>query len=325
MRTISYSQAVREALREEMLRDPSVIMFGEDCGPYGGIYGVSGDLREQFGEERVRDTPISESAIVGCGIGAAMTGMRPVPEIMQTDFFGVCLDQIANQAGQIRYMFGGKARLPLVIRTAEGAGRGAAAHHSQCLEAWILHSPGLLLVMPATPYDAKGLLKTAIRGEDPVVFIEHKMLYRTTGPVPDEGEEYTIPFGVAAVPREGTDVTVVAISAMVPKALAAAEKLAEEDVSVEVIDPRTIRPLDLDRICESVRKTHRAVIVHEARKTCGIGAEIASRITENVFDYLDAPVARVCGWDTPVPFSPVLEKAFIPDENDIVSAVRGLL
>lgn len=325
MREISYSQAIREALREEMLRDPTVLMFGEDCGPYGGIYGVSGDLREQFGEERVRDTPISESAIVGCGIGAAMTGLRPVPEIMQIDFLGVCLDQIANQAGQIRYMFGGKARLPLVIRTSEGAGRGAAAHHSQCLEAWVLHSPGLLLVMPATPYDAKGLLKTAIRGEDPVVFVEHKMLYRTTGPVPDEGEEYTVPFGVAAVPREGTDATVIAVSAMVASALAAADKLAEEGVSVEVIDPRTIRPLDIERICESVRKTHRVAIVHEARKTGGIGAEIGSQIMENAFDYLDAPVARVCAWDTPVPFSPVLEKAYIPDENEIADAVRRML
>jgi pyruvate/2-oxoglutarate/acetoin dehydrogenase E1 component len=325
MREITYSQAVREALKEEMLRDPSVFMYAEDVGPHGGTYGVSGDLYEQFGEERVRDTPISESAIVGCGVGAAMTGMRPVPEIMQADFLGVCLDQIANQAGQIRYMFGGKVKMPLVIRTAEGAGRSAAAHHSQCLEAWILHSPGLLLAMPSTPYDAKGLLKTAIRGEDPVVFIEHKMLYRTLGPVPDEGEDYTIPFGVAATPREGTDATVVAVSAMVPSALAAADKLADEGVSVEVIDPRTIRPLDLTCICDSVRKTHRLAIVHEARKTGGIGAEIACRVMENAFDYLDAPIARVGAWDTPIPFSPVLEKGYMPDENDIIEAVRGLL
>jgi pyruvate/2-oxoglutarate/acetoin dehydrogenase E1 component len=325
MRTISFSQAVREAIREEMRRDPTVFMFGEDVGAYGGVYGVSGDLFQEFGAERIRDTPISEQAIVGCGIGAAMTGRRPIPEIMQIDSLGVCLDQVANQAAQIRYMFGGQTSLPMVIRTAEGGGRGAAAHHSQCLEAWVMHSPGMLIAMPATPFDAKGLLKTAIREDDPVLFVEHKMLYKTVGPVPDEGEEYTIPLGVAEIKREGKDATVIALSAMVPRAISAAEKLAEEGINVEVIDPRTIVPLDLHAICESVRKTHRVLIVHEARRTCGVGAEIAARIQEHAFDYLDAPIARLTGWDTPVPFSPVLEKAFIPDEDAIASAVRSLL
>lgn len=323
MREIAYSQAVREALREEMLRDSTVFIFGEDVGKFGGIYGVTGDLWEQFGDERVRDTPISESAIVGCGVGAAMTGMRPVAEIMQIDFLGVCLDQIANQAAKIRYMFGGKAKMPLVIRTAEGAGRSAAAHHSQCLEAWVLHVPGILLAMPATAYDAKGLLKTAIRGEDPVLFVEHKGLYRVTGLVPEE--EYTIPFGVADIKREGTDVTVVAVSLMVHRALAAAEQLAKEGISVEVIDPRTIKPLDLETICASVKKTHRVVVAHEACKTGGIGAEIAAVIMENAFDYLDAPIKRVASWDIPVPFSPVLEKAMIPNETTIVNAVKEML
>lgn len=323
MREIAYSQAVREALREEMLRDSTVFIFGEDVGKFGGIYGVTGDLWEQFGDERVRDTPISESAIVGCGVGAAMTGMRPVAEIMQIDFLGVCLDQIANQAAKIRYMFGGKAKMPLVIRTAEGAGRSAAAHHSQCLEAWVMHVPGILLAMPATAYDAKGLLKTAIRGEDPVLFVEHKGLYRVTSPVPEE--EYTIPFGVADIKREGTDVTVVAVSLMVHRALAAAEQLAKEGINVEVIDPRTIKPLDLETICASVKKTHRVVVAHEACKTGGIGAELAALIMENAFDYLDAPIKRAASWDIPVPFSPVLEKAMIPNETTIVNAVKQVL
>lgn len=323
MREIAYSQAVREALREEMLRDPSVFVFGEDVGRFGGIYGVTGDLWEQFGDERVRDTPISEAAIVGCAVGAAMTGMRPVAELMQIDFLGVAMDQIANQAAKIRYMFGGKAKMPVVIRTAEGAGRSAAAHHSQCLEAWVFHVPGILLAMPATPYDAKGLLKTSIRGEDPVLFVEHKGLYRTTGPVPEE--EYTLPFGEADVKRQGSDVTVVAISLMVPRALAAAEQLAKEGVSVEVIDPRTIKPLDIDTICTSVKKTHRVVVAHEACKTGGVGAEIAALIMEKAFDYLDAPVKRVAAWDVPIPFSPVLEKAVIPNESSIANAVKELL
>jgi pyruvate/2-oxoglutarate/acetoin dehydrogenase E1 component len=323
MREIPYSQAAREAMREEMLRDSTVVLFGEDVGKFGGIYGVSGDLWEQFGDERVRDTPISESAIIGCGVGMAMTGMRPIAEIMQIDFLGVCLDQIANQAAKIRYMFGGKAKMPLVIRTAEGAGRSAAAHHSQCLEAWAFHVPGVLVAMPATPYDAKGLLKTAIRGEDPVLFVEHKGLYRTTGPVPEE--EYTLPFGVADIKRKGTDVTIIAVSLMVSKALAAAEQLAQEGISVEVIDPRTIKPLDIDAICSSVKKTHHAVVAHEACKTGGVGAEISALIMENAFDYLDAPVARVAAWDVVIPFSPVLEKAMLPNESTIVNAVKQLL
>ena len=322
MRQISYAQAIREALREEMRRDSAVFVFGEDVGIMGGVFGVTGDLVQEFGEMRVRDTPISESAIVGCAVGAALTGMRPVAELMNIDFIGVGMDQVANQAAKMRYMFGGKARLPMVIRAPEGAGRSAAAQHSQCLEAWFLHVPGILVAMPATPYDAKGLLKTAIRGEDPVLFVEHKFLYRVLGPVPEE--EYTVPLGAAAVRRQGTDVTVVALSIMVSKALTVAEQLAKEGISVEVIDPRTLKPLDMETIRASVEKTHRAVVVHEACKTGGPGAEIAALIMEQAFDYLDAPVSRVASWDTPVPFSPVLEQEVVPDEARIAAAIRGL-
>ena len=320
MQNMTYAQAVREALREEMTRDPKIWLFGEDVGPLGGIYGVSGDLYEQFGEERVRDTPISEAAIVGCAVGSAMTGMRPVAEIMQIDFLTVAADQLFNQAAKIRYMFGGKAKMPMVVRVAEGGGRGAAAHHSQCLEAWANHVAGVLIAMPSTPYDAKGLLKQALRYEDPVIFIEHKMLYRTSGPVPEE--EYTIPFGVAEVRREGKDVTVIGLSLMALRAIEAAEKLAKEGIDCEVIDPRTIKPLDMDTIIKSVKKTHRCVIVHEASKTGGVGADIAAQVMEQAFDYLDAPVKRIASWDTPIPFSPVLEQAVIPQTPRIVEGIR---
>jgi len=324
MREISYRDALREALREEMLRDPTVFLIGEDIGRYwGGAFKVTKGLAEEFGDERVRDTPISENAIIGVAVGAAITGMRPVAEIMFGDLTALAMDQIANQAAKIRYMFGGQAKVPLVIRTPFGGGVNIAAHHSQSLEAWFMHVPGLQVVVASTPYDAKGLLKTAIRNDNPVVFCEHKLLYPLTGPVPEE--EYTIPFGVADVKREGTDVTVVATLYMVHKALAAAEILAKEGISVEVVDPRTLVPLDKETITESVRKTGRVVIVTEDCKTAGVSAELAALIAEEALDYLDAPVKRVTTFDVPIPFSPPLENFVIPDEKRIIKAIKEII
>ena len=324
MREISYRDALREALREEMLRDPTVFLIGEDIGRYwGGAFKVTKGLAEEFGDERVRDTPISENAIIGVAVGAAITGMRPVAEIMFGDLTALAMDQIANQAAKIRYMFGGQAKVPLVIRTPFGGGVNIAAHHSQSLEAWFMHVPGLQVVVASTPYDAKGLLKTAIRNDNPVVFCEHKLLYPLTGPVPEE--EYTIPFGVADVKREGTDVTVVATLYMVHKALAAAEILAKEGVSVEVVDPRTLVPLDKETITESVKKTGRVVIVTEDCKTAGVSAELAALIAEEALDYLDAPVKRVTAFDVPIPFSPPLENFVIPDEKRIIKAIKEII
>lgn len=323
MRTLTYAQALNEALKQEMRRDPNIYVAGEDVGIYGGIFGVTAGLLEEFGEKRVRDTPITESAIIGSAVGAAATGLRPVVELMFIDFIGVALDQLYNQAAKMKYMFGGKATLPLVVRTECGAGMGAAAQHSQCLEAWFMHIPGLKVVIPSTPYDAKGLLITAIRDDNPVFFIEHKMLYGLEGEVPEE--DYTIPFGQADVKREGTDVTIVATLAMVHKALAAAETLAEEGISAEVVDPRTLTPLDEEGIIASVKKTHRLVIVHEEVKRAGSGAEIAAVVAEEAFDYLDAPIKRVAAPFTPVPFSPPLESEFIPSEAKIVEAVKAVM
>jgi len=323
MRTLTFAAALNEALQQEMRRDPNIYVAGEDVGVYGGIFGVTAGLLEEFGEERVKDTPISESAIIGSAVGAAATGLRPVVELMFIDFIGVALDQLYNQAAKMKYMFGGKAKLPLVVRTTCGAGMGAAAQHSQCLEAWFMHIPGLKVAMPSTPYDAKGLLITAIRDDNPVFFIEHKMLYGIEGEVPEE--PYTIPFGVADVKREGKDVTVVATAAMVHKALAAAEELAKDGISVEVVDPRTLTPLDEEGIIASVKKTHRLVIVHEAVKRGGPGGEIAAVVAERAFDYLDAPIKRVTAPFTPVPFSPALESEFIPNEAKIVAAVREVV
>jgi pyruvate/2-oxoglutarate/acetoin dehydrogenase E1 component len=323
MREIYYWQAVNEALAEEMQRDPAVFIMGEDVGVYGGAYAVTRGLLEKFGPERVRDTAISEAAIVGAGLGAAVTGMRPVVEIMYVDFMGIAMDQLNNQVAKIRYMFGGKVRVPLVIRTEGGAGRTLGAHHSQSLEAWFTHIPGIKVVMPSTPYDAKGLLKAAVREDNPVVFIEHKMLYNTKGRVPEE--EYLLPIGKADVKREGTDVTVVAYSRMALLAVDAARELADEGISVEVVDPRTLAPLDIDTIAGSVRKTHRAVIVHEACRTGGFGAEIGMRIMETAFDSLDAPIVRVCGADVPMPKAPNLEKLAIPSKEAIMDAVRGTI
>jgi pyruvate dehydrogenase E1 component beta subunit len=321
MREITIRDALREALREEMQRDKRVFLLGEDIGRYwGGAFGVTKGLAEEFGDERVRDTPISESAIIGVGVGAAITGMRPVVEIMFGDLSALAMDQICNQAAKIRYMFGGQISVPLVIRTPFGAGVNIASHHSQSLEAWFMHTPGLYVAVPSTPYDAKGLLKTAIRGCNPVFFVEHKLLYPVKGLIPDE--DYTVPFGVADVKREGEDVTIVATLYMVHKALIAAEQLSKEGISTEVIDPRTLSPLDKKTIVESVKKTGRVIIVSEDCKTAGVSAEIAAIVAEEALDYLDAPIKRVAEPDTPIPFSPSLEQFVIPNERSIIKAVK---
>lgn len=324
MRELTYRDALREALREEMLRDKTVFLLGEDIGRYwSGAFKVTKGLAEEFGDERVRDTPISESAIIGVAVGAAITGMRPVAEIMFGDLSALAMDQICNQAAKICYMFGGQTKVPLVIRTPFGAGVNIASHHSQSLEAWFMHTPGLLVAMPSTPFDAKGLLKTAIRGNNPVMFFEHKLLYPIEGEVPEE--DYTIPFGVAEVKLEGEDATIFATLYMVHKALVAAQELRKQGISVEVIDPRTLVPLDKQAIIKSVKKTGRIVIVTEDCKTAGISAEIAAIVAEEALDYLDAPIRRVAEPDTPIPFSPPLEQFVIPNEKTIIKAVKKVL
>ncbi len=324
MKELSVAEAIREALREEMLRDETVYICGEDVGQFGGCFGVTQGLYEEFGEERVRDTPISETAIVGSAVGAAATGMRPVPEIMFMDFVTVCMDQLVNQAAKMRYMFGGKAIMPITLRLPVGAGISAAAQHSQSLEAWFTHVPGLKVVMPSTPADHKGLLKASIRDDNPVIFVEHKVLYGIKGPVPED-EDYVIPLGKGDIKRQGEDVTVVATSMMVYKALTAAEELAKEGISVEVVDPRTLVPLDKDIILSSVEKTGRLVIVHEAVKTGGFGGEIAAIVAEEGFDYLDAPIKRVAAHDVPIPFNAGQEQFVIPNEQDISAAVKEIV
>ncbi|MBN1402779.1 MAG: dehydrogenase E1 component subunit alpha/beta [Anaerolineae bacterium] len=323
MRQITYAQAISEALREEMLRDPSVFVMGEDVGLYGGAYGATRGLFAEFGFERVKDTPISEALIGGAAVGAAMTGLRPVAEIMYVDFTPLAMDQIANQGAKNRYMFGGKTRVPMVIRTEGGAGRSIAAHHSQSLEALWVHFPGIYVVMPATPYDAKGLLKAAIRDDNPVMFIEHKMLYNEKGPVPEE--DYAIPLGLADVKREGGDLTILAYSRMVLRALQAAEKLAEEGISAEVVDLRTLKPLDMETIVRSVQKTGRVVGVSEGYRTGGMMSEVFTRINESAFDWLDAPMVRVTAADVPVPMAESLEDAAIPNVDAIMDGVRQAL
>jgi pyruvate/2-oxoglutarate/acetoin dehydrogenase E1 component len=324
MKEITYRDALREALREEMQRDKTVFLLGEDIGRYwGGAFKVTNGLAEEFGDERVRDTPISESTIIGAAVGAAITGMRPVAEIMFGDLTALAMDQIANQAAKIRYMFGGQAKAPLVIRTPFGAGVNIASHHSQSLEAWFMHVPGLWVAVPSTPYDAKGLLKTAIRGDNPVFFCEHKLLYPLKGMIPEE--EHTVPFGKADVKREGKDITIFATMLMAHKALAAAEQLSKTGISAEVIDPRTLVPLDKASILASVKKTGRVVIVSEDVKTAGVSAEIAAVVAEEAIDYLDAPIKRVAELDTPIPFSPPLENFVIPDENRIIKAVKEIV
>jgi len=317
-----YWEALRDGMREEMLRDPRVFVMGEDVGLYGGAYGATRGLFDEFGRERVMDTPISEALIGGAAVGAAMTGMRPVAEIMYVDFTPLAMDQIANQGAKNRYMFGGKTAVPMVIRTEGGAGRSIAAHHSQSLEALWTHFPGIYVVMPATPYDAKGLLKAAIRNDNPVMFIEHKMLYGVEGPVPEE--DYIVPLGVADGKREGSDVTIVSYSRMVLRALEAAEELAKQGISAEVVDLRSLKPLDLETVVASVRKTGRIVGVTEAYKTGSYLSELFTLVNEAAFDWLDAPMVRVTALDVPVPMSETLEDAAIPSVERIVKAAAGL-
>lgn len=324
MKELTYVEALNEALREEMMRDERVFLIGEDIGPYWeGAFKVTKGLAKQFGVERVRDTPISEACIVGAAVGAAMTGMRPVAEIMFGDLLTLAMDQIANQAAKIHYMFGGQLKVPVVIRSPFGAGKSIAAHHSQSLEAWFMHTPGLKVAVPSTAYDAKGLLKTAIRDDDPVMFFEHKLCYTTKSMIPEE--EYLIPFGEADVKREGSDVTVFATFWMVHQALKAADKLSKKGIEIEIVDPRTLVPLDKETILDSVRKTGRLLIVEEDCKTCGIGAEIAAIVSEEAFDYLESPIKRIAEPDTPIPFSPVLENYVIPNDDVIVKGVIDLL
>jgi pyruvate/2-oxoglutarate/acetoin dehydrogenase E1 component len=323
MRKLSYREAIKEALREEMRRDPDVFLLGEDIAEFGGSYKVTEGLLAEFGPERVRNTPISEAVIVGAALGSALTGLRPVAEIMYIDFMGLAMDQLVNQAAKVKYMFGGKARVPMVVRTQGGGGRSSGAQHAQSLEAWFVHVPGLKVVMPSTPADAKGLLKSAIRDDNPVVFIEHKLLYPMEGEVPDG--DVAIPLGVADVKRPGRDVTIVATSRMVHVALAAADRLAPDGIEAEVVDPRTLAPLDEETILASVRHTNRLVIVQEAAPRCSVASEIAAVVSERAFDDLDAPIVRVTALPTPMPFAPALEQHVIPDEDRVIAAVRGLL
>jgi len=320
MPEIMYREAVRDAIAEEMRRDEAVFVMGEDVAIYGGAYGATQGLMDEFGEARVRDTAISELAIAGAATGAAMCGMRPVAEIMYVDFMTLAMDQFVNQAGKNRYMFGGKTTVPMVLRTEGGAGRCIAAHHSQSLESWFTHAPGVFVVMPATPYDAKGLLKTAIRDDNPILFIEHKMLYKEKGEVPDE--EYLIPLGEAAVRRQGGDVTLVGYSRMANRAVEAGDALAGEGVEAEVIDLRCLKPLDIDCILDSVRKTGRLVVCSEGYQENNFVCEIVTKVQQFAFDYLDAPIERVCSANCPVPMSPVLENEAVPTAEKIVAAAK---
>jgi acetoin:2,6-dichlorophenolindophenol oxidoreductase subunit beta len=323
-RELSYAEAIREALAQAMESDERVFLFGEDVGVYGGAFGVSGDLLHRFGKDRVIDTPISELGIAGAAVGAALTGMRPVLELQFSDFVTLAMEQIVNQAAKMRFMFGGKASVPMVVRLPGGSGTGAAGQHSQSLEAWFAHVPGLKVVQPSTPHDAKGLLLAAIDDPNPVLIFEHKLLYKTKGPVPSA--PYRVPIGSAAVRRIGRDLTIVAASVMAIRATTAAERLAGEGIDAEVIDLRSLRPIDFPTIAQSVRKTHRLLIVYEGVKTMGIGAEISAQVAESeVFDFLDAPIARLGGADVPIPYNPMLEKAAVPQEDDIVAAARRLV
>jgi 2-oxoisovalerate dehydrogenase E1 component len=322
-REITFVEALNEALHQEMARDGRVFLMGEDVGLIGGIFAVSRGLRERFGEDRVRDTPISEPCFVGMGVGAAIAGLRPIVEIQIWDFIAMTMDQVVNQAAKFRYMLGGRPAVPLVIRGPQGGGIRLAAQHSQSLEAWFVHVPGLVVIAPSTPYDAKGLLAAAIREDNPVIFLEHKMLYATKGEVP--AGEYVIPIGRADVKRPGGDVTVVATQGMVPKALAAALELEKEGISVEVIDPRTLVPLDEEAILASVRKTGRLVVAHEAVKRGGWGGELAALVMERALDDLDAPVVRVGARAVPMPYNDTLEKAVIPSREDLIAAIRGIV
>lgn len=321
MKKMTYAEAIRDGIRVEMKRDPAVYLCGEDVGKFGGCFGVTAGLVDEF-PGRVVDTPISETAIIGSSVGAAAAGLRPIAEIMFVDFMGVCMDELFNQAVKMRYMFGGKAKVPLVVKTIAGAGVAAAAQHSQSMEAWFTHIPGLKTVMPSTPADAKGLMASAIRDNNPVLFIEHKQLLGISGDVPED--EYLVPLGKASIMRQGTDVTIVAWSWMAQKALAAAEILAQDGISAEVLDPRTLVPLDKASILHSLGKTNKLVIVHEAVKTGGYAGEIAAIVADEGFDLLDSPIKRVTAPDTPVPFSPTLEAAYVPSVDSIVQTVKSL-
>ncbi len=324
MREINFAEATREAMQEEMRRDPAVFVMGEDIARQGGIFGQFKGMTEEFGPDRVLDTPISEAAIVGSALGAALTGMRPVVDIHFGDFMTCSMDELVNQVCKIRYMSGGQATVPLVIRAPDGIARQVAAQHSQSLEALFFHTPGMKIVAPSNPADAKGLLKSAIREDDPVLYCEHKSLYVVKGPVPDD-EDYLVPLGQAAVPREGRHATVVSYSLTLTKCLKAAELLAEEGIDVEVIDLRTLLPMDLETVYRSVKKTKRLLVAHEACRRGGIGAEIAATVSEELYDWLDGPVMRVGARNVPVPFSAPLERHVIPQVEDIVDGVRRLL
>ncbi|MCU0489424.1 MAG: alpha-ketoacid dehydrogenase subunit beta [Anaerolineales bacterium] len=324
MPEMTYAEAIRAALREEMQRDQRVFLFGEDIGRYGGAFGVTFGLLDEFGEKRVVETPISEAAIVGATTGAALAGMRPVAEMMFMDFILLGMEQLVNQAAKVRFMFGGKASVPMVIRMPAGSGTGAAAQHSQSLESILAHIPGIKVVAPSTPYDAKGLLISAIRDPNPVMFVEHKLLYKTKGEVPLE--EYSIPIGVADIKRIGKDLTVVASSVMVPRSLAVAERLSKDGIEVEVIDPRSLRPLDGETIIQSVRKTGRLLVVHEACETGGWAGEVIARVASSpAFAYLDAPLRRLAGKDMPIPYNRNLERAAVPQEEDIEREIRAVV
>jgi acetoin:2,6-dichlorophenolindophenol oxidoreductase subunit beta len=323
LRELEYREAIREAIIEEMDRDKSVFLIGEDIGVYGNIFRTYKGLLDRYGPKRVINTPISELAIAGAGVGAALTGYRPVVEIMYIDFTTLAMDQIVNQAAKIKYMTGDKLSVPMVIRTQGGSGRSVAAQHSQSLESWFYHIPGLKVVCPSTSYDVKGLLKTAIRDNDPVIFIEHKSIYQYKGPVPEE--EYTIPFGKADIKIEGSDITIVTYSNMVFKAIEAIMELEKSGISCELIDLRTLVPLDLETVIRSVKKTNRLIILTEACKRGSVASDISARINEEAFDYLDAPVKIVAGLNTPIPFNTALEQASIPQKRDIIEAVKIVL
>lgn len=323
MREITFRDALGEAYQEEMRRDKNVMTFGEDIGVMGGAFAVTAGLLDEFGPKRVMTTPISEAAIIGGAIGSSIIGVRPVAEIMFDDFLFCAGDQIVNQMAKLRYMSGGQLKLPLVIRTAMGAGLSQAAQHCQCVIGMFMNVPGLKIVSPSTPYDAKGLLKSAIKDDSPVLFFEHLMLYDTKGEVPEE--EYLVPIGKSDVKKEGKDITIVAISEMVIKALSVAKKMEEKGISVEVIDPRSLAPLDMDPILESVRKTGKVIVAYNGPMTNGTGTEIAARIGTLAFEHLDSPIYRVAEKDSPIPFSPILEKQILPQEDDIIQLIQEMV
>jgi pyruvate dehydrogenase E1 component beta subunit len=324
MREITYAEAIREALRQEMSLDDNVFIFGEDVGQFGGCFGVTAGLYEEFGPERVMDTPISESAILGAALGSALMGLRPVPELMFSDFTTVCFDYLTNQAPKVRYMCGGQVeKLPMVVRTTTGGWIRAAGQHSQSLEGWFTQVPGLKVVTPATPYDAKGLLTACLRDNNPVLYLEHKVLYSVSGPVP--AEEYLVPLGQAEIKKEGTDVTLISYSLMLNKTLSVAEQLAADGINAEVIDLRTLSPLDHDTLARSVQKTHKAVVIQEAVEVGGVAAQVVKSLVDSSFEYLDAPIKTVAACNTVIPFSPPLEDATLPNEEKILAAVKDVL